>query len=148
MAAVTSRAQRIGHPVAIVAIIMTTLIFLAPIYWIASTAFKPRAVATSVPPTVMFTPEITPFVKLFTKRVQLREQPTPEAYEAAPWWEQSIFDGGERVLEEYRYVICVSSERRRRFTEDAMGGFHGPIPLKGIHSGEHFIEHDSERENV
>ena len=98
MAAVTSRAQRIGHPVAIVAIIAATLIFLSPIYWIASTAFKPRSVATSVPPTVFFTPEITPMVTLFTKRVQLKEQPTPEAYAAAPWWERSIFDGGERVL--------------------------------------------------
>jgi multiple sugar transport system permease protein len=98
MPAVTSRAQRIGHPIAIVAIIAATLIFLAPILWIASTAFKPRAVATSVPPTVVFTPEITPFIKLFTKRVQLKEQPTPEAYEAAPWWEKAIIDGGERVL--------------------------------------------------
>ncbi|MHA1554804.1 MAG: carbohydrate ABC transporter permease [Alphaproteobacteria bacterium] len=98
MAAVNSRAQRIGHPVAIVAIIVATLIFLAPIYWIASTAFKPRAVATSVPPTVMFTPEVTPFVKLFTKRVQARKPPTPEVYDAAPWWEKRIFDGGERVL--------------------------------------------------
>jgi ABC-type glycerol-3-phosphate transport system permease component len=98
MAAVTSRAQRIGHPLAIVAIVVATLIFLSPIYWIASTAFKPRAVATSVPPTVIFTPEVTPFVKLFTKRVQLREQPSPEVYDAAPWWEKAIFDGGERVL--------------------------------------------------
>ena len=32
-----------------------TLIFLAPIYWIASTAFKPRDLATTVPPTVFFT---------------------------------------------------------------------------------------------
>jgi multiple sugar transport system permease protein len=98
MAVVTSPAQRIGNRVAIVAVIMATLVFLAPIYWIASTAFKPRALATSVPPTVFFTPEITPFIKLFTKRVQLKEQPTPEAYEAAPWWEKSIYDGGERVL--------------------------------------------------
>jgi multiple sugar transport system permease protein len=98
MPAVTSRAQRIWNPVAIVAIIAATLIFLSPIYWIASTAFKPRAIATSVPPTVFFTPEVTPFVKLFTKRVQLKEQPTPEVYDAAPWWEKAIFDGGERVL--------------------------------------------------
>ncbi len=98
MAAVTTRAERIGHPIAIVAIIVVTLIFLAPILWITSTAFKPRAVATSVPPTVIFQPEVTPFVKLFTKRVQLREQPTQEVYDAAPWWEQAIFDNGERVL--------------------------------------------------
>jgi multiple sugar transport system permease protein len=98
MSAVTSRAQRIGHPVAIISIVLVTLIFLAPIYWIGSTAFKPRSVATSVPPTVAFTPEVTPFVKLFTKRVQLREQPTQEAYDAAPSWEKRILDGGERVL--------------------------------------------------
>ena len=76
MAVVSSRAERIGRPIAIFAIIAAVLIFLSPIYWIASTAFKPRAVATSVPPTLVFTPEVTPFIKLFTKRVQLKEPPT------------------------------------------------------------------------
>jgi multiple sugar transport system permease protein len=98
MAAVTSRGQRLGSIVALVVIVMTTLIFLSPIYWIASTAFKPRAAATSVPPTVFFEPEVTPFVKLVTRRVQLREPVSEEQYAAAPWWEQRIFDGGERVL--------------------------------------------------
>jgi len=98
MAAVTTRGQRIGRFLAIATIIAATLVFLSPIYWIASTAIKPREVATSVPPTVFFTPEVTPFVKLFTKRVQLKVQPTPEVYAAAPWWEKAIYDGGERVL--------------------------------------------------
>lgn len=98
MAVVASPAERIGNRVAIAAVLVITLIFLAPIYWITSTAFKPRNLATSVPPTVFFTPEITPFVKLFTKRVQLREAPAPEVYAAAPWWEKNIYDGGERVL--------------------------------------------------
>ena len=98
MAAVTSRGQRFGRPVAILVILAVTLIFLSPILWIGATAFKPRAVATSVPPTVFFEPEVTPFVKLFTKRVQLKEKPSPEVYAAAPWWEQAIYDGGERVL--------------------------------------------------
>ncbi|CAN0532849.1 unnamed protein product, partial [Laminaria digitata] len=89
MAAVTSRAQQFGKPVAIIAILAATLLFLSPIYWIASTAFKPRAVATSVPPTVFFQPEITPFIKLFTKRSTLRQPPTEEEFEAAPWWEQA-----------------------------------------------------------
>jgi multiple sugar transport system permease protein len=98
MAVVSSRAERIGRPIAIFAIVAAVLIFLSPIYWIASTAFKPRAVATSVPPTLVFTPEVTPFIKLFTKRVQLKEPPTAEVYAAAPWWEKAIYDGGERVL--------------------------------------------------
>lgn len=98
MAAVTSRAQRFGRPVAILAIIAVTLIFLSPILWIGATAFKPRAVATSVPPTVFFEPEVTPFVKLLTKRVQLKQPVAPEVYAAAPWWEKLVYDGGERVL--------------------------------------------------
>ena len=98
MAMVSSAGTRIRNRLAIAAVVVATLIFLAPIYWIASTAFKPREVATSVPPTVFFEPEATAFVKLFTKRVQLREPVEPEVYAAAPWWEQRIFDGGERVL--------------------------------------------------
>ena len=40
---------------AIVSVLIITMIFLAPIYWIASTAFKPRNLATTIPPTVIFT---------------------------------------------------------------------------------------------
>jgi multiple sugar transport system permease protein len=97
MAIVSTRTERLGDRLAIVAVIIVTLIFLSPIYWIASTAFKPLVLATSVPPTVVFEPEITPFVKLFTKRAQLTAPVAPEVYEAAPWWEKLILDGGERL---------------------------------------------------
>jgi len=71
MAIVRTPAERMRDRLAITAVIAITIIMLAPIYWIASTAFKPRSLATTVPPTVFFKPEITPFIKLFTKRVQL-----------------------------------------------------------------------------
>jgi multiple sugar transport system permease protein len=51
-----------------------------------------------VPPTVIFSPAIASFIKLFTRRVQLTKPVEPEVYAAAPWWEQRIYDGGERVL--------------------------------------------------
>jgi multiple sugar transport system permease protein len=98
MAAVRSPAARTLDRIAVVAVVLITLIFLAPIYWIASTAFKPRALATTVPPTVIFQPEVTPFIKLFTKRVQLTRPYDQEAYDGAPWWEKRIYDGGERIL--------------------------------------------------
>jgi len=98
VALVRTAGQRTMNRVAIAVVLVVTIIFLAPIYWITSTAFKPRNLATSVPPTVFFQPEITPFVKLFTKRVQLTKPVDPAAYAAAPWWEQRIYDGGERVL--------------------------------------------------
>jgi multiple sugar transport system permease protein len=98
MAAVTTSTERNLNRLAVAGVLIVTMIFLAPIYWIASTAFKPRNLATTIPPTVMFEPEISPFVKLFTKRSQLRAAPTPEEYEAAPWWERLVFDGGEKVV--------------------------------------------------
>jgi multiple sugar transport system permease protein len=98
MAVVQSSRKAVLNRLAIVAVLIATVIFLAPLYWIGSTAFKPRGLSTSVPPTVFFTPEITPFVKLFTKRVQMTKPVDPAAYAAAPWWEKQIYDGGERVL--------------------------------------------------
>jgi multiple sugar transport system permease protein len=47
---------------------------------------------------VIFEPTVTPFIKLFTRRVQLTQPVAPEVYAAAPWWEQRVYDGGERVL--------------------------------------------------
>jgi multiple sugar transport system permease protein len=98
MAAVTSSRKKTFDRVAILSILMITLIFLSPLYWIGSTAFKPRNLATTVPPTVMFQPEITSFVKLMTKRVQLTKPVDPAVYAAAPWYERRIYDGGERIL--------------------------------------------------
>jgi len=98
MAAVSSPRQAVFNKLAVVAVVVATVIFLAPIYWIGSTAFKPRNLATTVPPTVFFQPEITSFIKLFTKRVQMTKPVDPETYAAAPWWEKRIYDGGERVL--------------------------------------------------
>jgi len=96
MAVVSTRGQRLGNRLAIAAILVITIVFLSPIYWIGSTAFKPRNLATTSPPTVVFQPEISPMVKLFTKRVQLKPNEQVD-YENAPWWERLIFDGGERI---------------------------------------------------
>ena len=47
-------------------VFVVLVIYLLPLYWISSTAFKPRNLATTVPPTVVFKPDLTAFVKLFT----------------------------------------------------------------------------------
>lgn len=98
MAIVKSPRQKAFNRIAIVAILLITVIFLSPLYWIGSTAFKPRSLATTVPPTMLFTPEITSFIKLFTKRVQLTKPVDAAVYDAAPWYEKRIYDGGERIL--------------------------------------------------
>ncbi len=113
MAVVSTRTERFADRLAIAAVIIVTLIFLSPIYWIASTAFKPLVLATSVPPTVVFQPEVTPFVKLFTKRAQLTAPVAPEVYEAAPWWERLIFDGGERLSRDGNGEVQLSAYPNR-----------------------------------
>ncbi len=113
MAAVQTSGEKALNRVAIVAVLVITLIFLAPIYWIVSTSFKPRNLSTTIPPTVVFTPEVSPFVKLFTKRSQLRAPPTPEEYEAAPWWERMVFDGGEKVVRDGRGNVQWSAYPNR-----------------------------------
>ena len=100
MAAVLSTRQKTLNRAAVTVVVLLTLVYLVPIYWITSTAFKPRSLATTVPPTVLFEPEVTAFIKLFTKRVQMLGQVDPEVYQKAPWWEQRIYDQGERFIKD------------------------------------------------
>jgi multiple sugar transport system permease protein len=100
MAAVQSTRQRVLNRAAITVVVLLTVVYLVPIYWITSTAFKPRSLATTVPPTVLFEPEVTAFIKLFTKRVQMIGRVKPEVYDKAPWWEKRIYDLGERIIKD------------------------------------------------
>ena len=108
MASVSTKGEVALNRIAIVAVLLATMIFLAPIYWITSTAFKPRNLATTVPPTVVFSPEISPMVKLMTKRSQLRKPVSKDVYDAAPWWERLVFDGGEKVVRSKRSGVRLS----------------------------------------
>ncbi|MEP5151830.1 carbohydrate ABC transporter permease [Planktotalea sp.] len=115
MAGVRTPREKWVNRTAIAAVFIALIIMLTPIYWITATAFKPRNLATTIPPTVVFTPEVSPFVKLFTKRSQLRDQPTQEEYDAAPWWEQMVFDGGEKVVRNRKTGEVRSSGYGDRF---------------------------------
>jgi multiple sugar transport system permease protein len=98
MAAVQSTRQKVVNRAAVAVVVLLTLVYLVPIYWITSTAFKPRSLATTVPPTVLFQPEVTAFIKLFTKRVQMIGKVNPEVYDK--WWEKRIYDLGERIIKD------------------------------------------------
>jgi multiple sugar transport system permease protein len=100
MAAVQSKHHKLTNRLLVVLTFILLVLYLIPLYWISSTAFKPRSAATTVPPTVFFQPELTPFVKLFTARVQLRGEVDPAEYAKAPWYEQRVYDGGERIIKD------------------------------------------------
>ena len=98
MAEVKTKGETFVNRAAIVAVIVALIIMLTPIYWIATTAFKPRNLATTSPPTVLFEPTLAPFAKLFVQRSNMRGPVDPAVYDAAPWWEKLIYDGGEQVV--------------------------------------------------
>ncbi len=104
MAAVESARYNLVNKLAVVGVLAVLIIYMIPLYWIGSTAFKPRDKVTSVPPTVFFRPEVTPFVKLFTKRVQLRKPVKKEKYEEAKWYERLVYDAGERIITNSPYL--------------------------------------------
>jgi multiple sugar transport system permease protein len=108
MAAVRTTGEVLRHRISIITVLVILVVMLTPIFWITATAFKARNLATTVPPTILFTPEISPFVKLMTKRSQLREPPSEEVYNAAPWWERTVFDGGEKVVRSGKGVVQPS----------------------------------------
>jgi multiple sugar transport system permease protein len=100
MAVVQSRVTRWWNRAAIAAALALLVLRMIRLYWIASSAFKPGAAAATVPPTVFFAPEITPFIKLFTSRVQQRGARDEAAYAKAPWWERLVMDGGDRFIKD------------------------------------------------
>src|SRR6516225_4357261 len=108
MPAVQSKMQRLWDRLAVGLVLAALVVTMIPLYWIGSTAFKPRAVATTVPPTVFFKPEITAFIKLFTARVERRSAPSKEEYTKAPWWEKLVMDGGERFIRDDKGNIASS----------------------------------------
>ena len=85
MAGVRTPQEKWLNRTAVVAVFVALIVMLTPIYWIASTAFKPRNLATTIPPTVVFEPTVAPFVKLFTKRSQLRDTREPAHHCRASW---------------------------------------------------------------
>jgi multiple sugar transport system permease protein len=115
MAAVQTKSEVVFNRAAIIAVLVALVIMLTPIFWITATAFKPRNLSTTVPPTVFFEPTLSPFAKLFTKRSQLREPPEQEVYDAAPWWEKLIYDGGEQVVKNKKTGEVTSSGFGNRY---------------------------------
>jgi multiple sugar transport system permease protein len=113
MAAVQSTTQRLWNRLALLLVLIVLVITMIPLYWIGSTAFKLRVDATTVPPTVIFKPQIVSFIKLFTTRVQLHRAVDQKAYADAPWWEKLVMDGGERFIKDDKGSIESSGYTSR-----------------------------------
>jgi multiple sugar transport system permease protein len=64
---------RAGLTARIVLALLICVIFLIPVFWMVSTAFKPRELIVAIPPRATFSPTLEGFVSLFTVRSTLTE---------------------------------------------------------------------------
>jgi len=99
MPAVTSRRNRLTHWIIIGIIVIITIIYLIPIYWVVTTSLKPWKDVTAIPPKVFFKPEISNYIKLFTKRTQVRNKEELEKLRENPkWYEKGVLSLGQKII--------------------------------------------------
>ena len=99
MPAVTSKRIKTVHWIVISIVLIITTVYLVPIYWVITTSFKPFTSVTAIPPKVLFKPEITSYVKLFTKRSLVRSKDElQERREKAKWHERKVLELGQTII--------------------------------------------------
>jgi multiple sugar transport system permease protein len=98
MSAVTSKKIKTVHWIVISIVLIITTVYLIPIYWVITTSFKPFKSVTAIPPKVLFKPEITSYVKLFTKRSLVRSKDElQERRKTAKWYESKVLALGQTI---------------------------------------------------
>lgn len=98
MSAVTSKRIKTVHWIVISIVLIITTVYLIPIYWVITTSFKPFTSVTAIPPKVLFKPEITSYVKLFTKRSLVRSKDELlERRKTAKWYESKVLALGQTI---------------------------------------------------
>jgi multiple sugar transport system permease protein len=79
-------------------VLVVMIVYLIPIYWVITTSFKPFKSVTAVPPRVFFKPEITSYIKLFTKRSLVRSKDElEERLQDANYFERSVLKLGQTI---------------------------------------------------
>jgi multiple sugar transport system permease protein len=81
-----------------VVVVVVVVVFLIPIYWVVTTSLKPFTIVTAVPPQVFFKPEVSSYVKLFTKRSLVRSNEELERRRAGgSWFERQVLKYGQTI---------------------------------------------------
>jgi multiple sugar transport system permease protein len=99
------RARLIRALRALLAIIIAC-IFLIPVFWMGTTAFKSRADVVSVPPKLFFKPTLEGFVNLLTERSVLTQSLLEAAQRRTDlkWYERIALNQGQEIMGLSEYV--------------------------------------------
>ncbi|MCF7928334.1 MAG: carbohydrate ABC transporter permease [Spirochaetales bacterium] len=85
----------IGRTVAIVLLVVFTVIYLFPLFYVVNTSFRPWAQIKEYPPKLMFEPSIGSYIRIFTARTGFppNDQPTQAEVEEMEWYERIVYKG-------------------------------------------------------
>lgn len=101
-----ARQERATDALRVVVAIVVCAIFMIPVVWMFSTAFKPRKAIISTPPQVFFRPTLEGFVGLFWKRSTLTEAQMAEYQKRTDlhWWDRVALEQGLAIVRPSDYV--------------------------------------------
>jgi multiple sugar transport system permease protein len=98
MPRVAMKGQRLARFIIIAIVLVVMIVYLIPIYWVITTSFKPFKSVTAVPPRIFFKPEVTSYIKLFTKRSLVRSKDElKERLQDANYFERSVLKLGQTI---------------------------------------------------
>lgn len=86
--------QGIGKIIVIIALIIITVIYLIPIFYIVNTSFRPWADIKEYPPRLMFKPSVGSYIRIFTARNVVPPGKTLPEEEVAEmkWYEKYVYE--------------------------------------------------------
>ncbi len=75
-------------------IIIITIIYLFPLYYIVNTSFRPWSEIKEYPPKLIFKPSIGAYIRIFTSRTVYApgKVPTQEEFESMKWYERIVYE--------------------------------------------------------
>ena len=110
----------VGRAIKIFVLIVFTIIYLIPLFYIVNTAFRPWKEIKEYPPKIIFEPSFGAFIRIFTARTVYAPgtEPTKEELENMKWYERIVYkETNEAVVRKgdlpKRYfnslIICITS---------------------------------------
>ncbi len=101
MAQILDRKRRILRAVVIFFIIVITIVYLVPLFFVIHTSFKPWEYIKEYPPKILFKPTVASYIRIFTSRTPLPAgvKLPEERVSQMKWYERLIYkDTNEEIV--------------------------------------------------
>jgi len=94
MVQVVKKRKNISRYFIILLLVIITLVYLIPFFYIVNTAFRPWKEIKKYPPKIIFTPSVASFIRIFTSRSVYSpgEKPSEEEIANMAWYEHIVYE--------------------------------------------------------